>query len=280
MTTKFIALDSETTGLVPGQDRIIEIAAVVFDPATGQPTGESFHRDLDPEQEIPAEAVAIHGKTWDMLKGNPRFSDIALELVDFVKDANVVIHNANFDLRHLQAEFEKLNRPSLQSVVAEVTDTLKLARKFCKVSANDLDSLCAAYGVASAPRALHSALDDCNRVAAVFPHIAKEAQQRIAQLDAILPVPFGAPMPGSLIETAQRALAIDELIGFLTKEKNRYTDEVKNLVGGLDYVDDYLEIKFSNTTKTDWAKITEEHLASVDLKPYQKKSPRMTIKSR
>ena len=161
-----IVLDTETTGLEVTQGhRIIEIACVeLFD---RRPTGRNFHRYLNPEREIDAGAIQIHGLTADFLADKPRFADIADELVEFLEGAELLIHNAAFDVGFLDAEFALIGRPGIASV-CPVTDTLAMAREMHPGKRNSLDALCERYQVDNSRRALHGALLDAQLLADVW----------------------------------------------------------------------------------------------------------------
>jgi DNA polymerase-3 subunit epsilon len=161
-----IVLDTETTGLDPSDGhRVIEIACVeLFD---RRPTGRNFHRYLNPEREIDAVAVSIHGLTVDFLADKPRFADIADEFVEFVEGAELLIHNAPFDVGFLDAEFALAGRPGI-GTVCPVTDTLAMAREMHPGKRNSLDALCERYQVDNSRRSLHGALLDAQLLADVW----------------------------------------------------------------------------------------------------------------
>jgi DNA polymerase-3 subunit epsilon len=161
-----IVLDTETTGLEPSEGhRVIEIACVeLFD---RRPTGRTFHRYLNPEREIDAGAIQVHGLTADFLADKPRFADIADELVEFVEGAELLIHNAPFDVGFLDAEFALAGRPGI-GTVCTVTDTLAMAREMHPGKRNSLDALCERYQVDNSRRSLHGALLDAQLLADVW----------------------------------------------------------------------------------------------------------------
>jgi DNA polymerase-3 subunit epsilon len=161
-----IVLDTETTGLEPSEGhRVIEIACVeLFD---RRPTGRNFHRYLNPERDIDAAAVQIHGLTTDFLADKPRFADIADEFVEFVEGAELLIHNAAFDVGFLDAEFALIGRPGI-ATVCPVTDTLAMAREMHPGKRNSLDALCDRYQVDNSRRSLHGALLDAQLLADVW----------------------------------------------------------------------------------------------------------------
>jgi DNA polymerase-3 subunit epsilon len=161
-----IVLDTETTGLEPSEGhRVIEIACVeLFD---RRPTGRNFHRYLNPERDIDAAAVQIHGLTTDFLADKPRFADIADEFVEFVEGAELLIHNAAFDVGFLDAELAQIGRPGI-ATICPVTDTLAMAREMHPGKRNSLDALCDRYQVDNSRRSLHGALLDAQLLADVW----------------------------------------------------------------------------------------------------------------
>jgi DNA polymerase-3 subunit epsilon len=167
--TRQIVLDTETTGLEPSQGhRIIEIGAVEM--VNRRLTGNRFHQYLNPEREIDAGAIEVHGITNEMLADKPRFADIAEDFLAFVKGAELVIHNAPFDTGFLNHELGLLAAPPATSIEAlcGVLDTLRLARKMRPGQKNDLDSLCRHYSIDNSQRTLHGALLDAEILADVY----------------------------------------------------------------------------------------------------------------
>jgi DNA polymerase-3 subunit epsilon len=159
-----IVLDTETTGLYPEQGhRIIEIAAIEL--AGRKVTQRHFHHYLDPEREVDEGAAKIHGFTWDMLRGRAKFSDIAASFLEFVGDAELIIHNAPFDMGFLNHELKLLGLPELKN---EVMDTLKFARDMHPGKKNSLDALCSRYEIDNKHRSLHGALLDTELLAEVY----------------------------------------------------------------------------------------------------------------
>jgi len=159
-----IVLDTETTGLYPEQGhRIIEIAAIELHGR--QVTQRHFHHYLDPEREVDEGAARIHGFTWDMLRGRAKFADIAASFLEFVAGAQLIIHNAPFDMGFINQELKLLGLPSLQN---EVMDTLKFAREMHPGKKNSLDALCSRYEIDNTHRSLHGALLDTELLAEVY----------------------------------------------------------------------------------------------------------------
>ncbi len=159
-----IVLDTETTGLDPKKGhRIIEIAAIELD---GRKVSKRhFHHYLDPEREVDEEAARVHGFTWDMLRGNLKFADIAASFVAFVDGAELMAHNAPFDMSFINNELLLLGLPPLQN---PVVDTLKLAREMHPGKKNGLDALCSRYEIDNTHRTFHGALLDTELLAEVY----------------------------------------------------------------------------------------------------------------
>ena len=161
-----IVLDTETTGLEPeAGHRIIELACLEL--ADRRPTGRQFHRYMNPERAIDMAATQVHGLTQEDLADKPRFADVADEFLDFVSGAELLIHNAEFDLAFLNAELARIGRPRLESV-CQVSDTLAFARELSPGRKNSLDALCERYGVDNTRRTLHGALLDAQLLADVW----------------------------------------------------------------------------------------------------------------
>lgn len=160
-----VVLDTETTGLDPAEGhRIVEIGAVEL--WNHLPTGRTFHRYLNPERSVPTEAFEVHGLGDDFLRDKPFFAQVAQELRAFIEGARLVIHNAAFDLRFLNAEFSRLGLASLPPAAA--LDTLAMARARFPGAPASLDALCRRFGVDLSARTRHGALLDCELLAEVY----------------------------------------------------------------------------------------------------------------
>jgi DNA polymerase-3 subunit epsilon len=163
--TRSVLLDTETTGLEPSEGhRIIEIAALEL--INDLPTGREFYCLIDPEREIPEDAIRVHGYAAHHLRGKPRFSAIAGELLDFLGDGKLVAHNAPFDFAFLDTEFALLSLPRLDP--ARMVDTLALARMQFPGLPNSLDALCRRFDIDLSARTTHNALLDCRLLAEVY----------------------------------------------------------------------------------------------------------------
>jgi DNA polymerase III subunit epsilon len=163
-----VVLDTETTGLEPELNhRVIEIGCVEL--LNRRPTGRTFHRYLNPEREIDDGALAVHGIARTDLDGQPRFADIAEELLAFIGGAELVIHNAAFDVAFLDAELARLSEaPRQVGMLCQVLDTLALARELHPGQRNSLEALCKRYDIDDSARELHGALLDARILADVY----------------------------------------------------------------------------------------------------------------
>lgn len=162
-----IILDTETTGLDPAHGhRIIEIGCVEL--VNRRFTGNNLHHYLDPGRDSDEAALEVHGLTREFLTGKPKFAEIAKELTAFVKDAQIIIHNAPFDLAFLDAELARVKQPAFRSLVGSVIDSLVMAKEAHPGKRNNLDALCDRYGVSNAKRTLHGALLDSTLLAEVY----------------------------------------------------------------------------------------------------------------
>ena len=161
-----IVFDTETTGFnYSGDDRIVEIGCVEM--LNHTPTGKTFHCYINPEREVPEEVVRVHGLTTEFLSDKPKFSEIAQDFVDFIGDANMVAHNAVFDMNFINAEFKRIGMPEVS--FDRMVDTLAISRKKNPhLAKHNLDSLCNRYGIDNSHRELHGALLDARLLAEVY----------------------------------------------------------------------------------------------------------------
>jgi DNA polymerase-3 subunit epsilon len=160
-----IVLDTETTGLDPLRgDRLVEIGCVeIFN---RMPTGQTFHRHLNPQRDMPAEAFAVHGLSSEFLADKPLFDEVVEDFLEFIADAPLVIHNASFDISFINAE---LDRVKLAPIPRDrLVDTLLLARRKHPGVSNRLDDLCSRYAIDNSRRTKHGALLDAELLAEVY----------------------------------------------------------------------------------------------------------------
>lgn len=164
-----ILLDTETTGLrVEDGNRILEIAAVEMLNRKLSPPERHLHRYINPGRESEEGALNVHGLTQEFLADKPKFADIAHEFVEFVRDAELIIHNAPFDVAYLNMELERLGLGKITDYVSGVVDTLAMAKDAFPGKRNSLDALCDRFEVDRSNRVLHGALIDCELLAEVY----------------------------------------------------------------------------------------------------------------
>ena len=160
-----IVLDTETTGFEPSEgDRIVEIGAVEL--FNHLPTGQTYHQYINPKRNMPEAAFNVHGLSEEFLSDKPVFKDIVQEFIDFIKNSKLVIHNASFDMKFLNAELGWVNRPALP--MHQAIDTLAIARRKFPGSPASLDALCRRFGIDNSSRTLHGALLDSEILAEVY----------------------------------------------------------------------------------------------------------------
>ena len=189
-----IFLDTETTGLSPESgDRIIEVGCIEM--VNRRLTGENKHFYLNPERKNSEDAVRVHGLTDEFLADKPVFGAVADELMDFLSGAEIVIHNAAFDIGFLNAELRRLGRPSFGECVAGVVDTLGMAREMFPGKSNSLDALCKRLEVDNSNRTLHGALLDAGLLAEVYIRLTRGQDSLV--IDA------GGEVPGQSLQLAQ-----------------------------------------------------------------------------
>ena len=167
-----VFLDTETTGLSPDQgDRIIEIGCVEL--VNRKLTGNNKHFYVNPGRDSHEEAFRIHGISTEFLSDKPKFEAVVDELLDYLKGANIVIHNAPFDLGFLNKELQLLGRPVFKQFVGSVTDSLAMAKEMYPGKRNGLDALCDRLGVDNSGRTLHGALLDAELLADVYINLTR-----------------------------------------------------------------------------------------------------------
>lgn len=180
MNMRQIVLDTETTGLEPGEGhRIIEIGCVEI---AARRRGATRRWFLNPERAIDEAAIAVHGITREQLAGKPRFAEVVDELIEHIRGAELVIHNAPFDIGFLDAELQRAGRPERIGQLCAVLDTLALARQMHPGQRNSLDALCKRYSIDDSRREFHGALLDAEILADVY--LAMTGGQDALALDA------------------------------------------------------------------------------------------------
>lgn len=168
-----LIIDTETTGLEPGEGhRIIEFAALEM--INRQLTGNTLHLYFNPQRDIPPEATSIHGITWEQVKDQPTFDEDVDKIISFIEGAELIIHNAKFDLKFLDHHFAQLQKQVTLNYTKSVIDTLILARKKFPGAKNSLDALCDRFKVDRTNRIYHGALIDCELLAYVYLELTRE----------------------------------------------------------------------------------------------------------
>ncbi len=215
-----IVLDTETTGLDPALGhRIVEVAGVEL--RNRRIGTRDFHRYLNPGRRSDPGALEVHGLTEDFLREQPGFRDVVADFLDFVADAELIIHNAPFDVAFLDRELALLDLPPLSSHVAGVTDTLRLAKQLHPGKRNSLDALCERYGVDNTARTLHGALLDARLLADVYLSMTRGQDSLIIDLGDTRAAVDRAPaqsgaldlivLPANDTELAAHARYLDDL---------------------------------------------------------------------
>ncbi|MCF8173858.1 MAG: DNA polymerase III subunit epsilon [Burkholderiaceae bacterium] len=214
-----IVLDTETTGLdFRTGDRVIEIGCVEL--RGRQLTGQRFHAWINPERDIPAGATAIHGLTNEFIADKPKFAEIAADFMEFVRGAELVIHNAAFDVGFLNNELGLLKHESIEQLCSDVIDTLRMAREMRPGKKNNLNALCSEFGVDNSGRQLHGALLDAELLAEVY--LAMTRGQNSLEIEFDSPVidysmggtrqrPPLSVLQASTEELADHARVLDEI---------------------------------------------------------------------
>ena len=179
-----ILLDCETTGLDPKHGhRIVEIAAVEL--SNRQFTGNHFHYYLNPERDSDEAALQVHGLTAEFLQDKPKFHEVSKELLSFIREAELIIHNAPFDVGFLNHELSRINLPALDNYCLLITDTLKLAKELHPGRRNNLDALCERYNIDNSKRTLHGALLDAELLAEVYLAMTRGQESLLIELEHI-----------------------------------------------------------------------------------------------
>jgi DNA polymerase-3 subunit epsilon len=210
-----IVLDTETTGLEPALGhRVIEIGAVEI--VNRRITGRTYHTYLNPDREIDAGAIEVHGITNDFLTDKPRFRDVSADLLEFVAGAELIIHNAPFDVGFLNAELGRLDAGTITAQCASVLDTLKLAREMHPGQKNNLDALCRRYEIDNSDRSYHGALLDAQLLAEVYLAMTRgQDSLAIEAIPAAVAAEVAAFKPGKLHRVRVSAEELAEHAAYL-----------------------------------------------------------------
>jgi DNA polymerase-3 subunit epsilon len=178
-----IFLDTETTGLSPDEgDRVVEIGCVEL--LNRKLTGNNLHFYLNPERDSHEEALRVHGLTTEFLSDKPKFAEVMAQFLDYVEGADIIIHNAPFDVGFLNKELELQGRPAFTTYVASITDSLAMAKEMFPGKRNSLDSLCDRLEVDNSGRTLHGALLDAELLADVYINMTRGQDALLMDVDS------------------------------------------------------------------------------------------------
>jgi DNA polymerase III subunit epsilon len=220
-----VFLDTETTGLYPAQGhRIIEIAAV--EAINRRVTNNHFHVYLNPEREIDEAAQEVHGITLEFLQDKPKFEEVVRELLDFVADSELIIHNAPFDVGFLNSELGRIERENIEHSVANIIDTLKMAKDMRPGQRNNLDALCRHFGIDNSKRTLHGALLDAELLAEVYMAMTRGQESLMIDMLEEVAIQEDVSLDGQtrdlkvLFASADEISAHDEYLKALNKGDN------------------------------------------------------------
>lgn len=226
-----IVFDTETTGLDPAQGhRVVEIGAIEISNLIA--TGRVFHVYIDPERDMPEEAFRVHGLSREFLADHKNFAGVVDDFLAFIEDLPLIAHNADFDVRFLNAEFAKLDRPPLAP--ARIVDTLAMARRLHPGSPSSLDALCQRYGIDLSRRDKHGALLDAGLLAEVYAELMGGRQAALSLQTAAINKRAGqgellaarpTPLPSRLSEA--EIAAHREFVAGMSKSPlwDRYVDD-------------------------------------------------------
>lgn len=180
--SRLIVLDTETTGLsAENGDRVIELGCVEL--VNRKLTGNDLHLYFNPERESHEDALRVHGLTTEFLRDKPKFATMARDVVEYLRGAELIIHNAAFDVGFLNKEFERAGLPPLRDYVAEVTDTLVMAKQLFPGKRNSLDALCDRFGVDRSNRTFHGAKLDAQLLADVYINLTRGQDALLIDID-------------------------------------------------------------------------------------------------
>lgn len=222
-----IILDTETTGLDPNQGhRIIEVAGVEM--INRRLTGNHFHHYLNPERDIDAGAQQVHGISLEFLQDKPKFRDIVDEFLEYVRGAELVIHNAPFDVGFLNRELELLERTPIKHHCPSVVDTLRMAKDLRPGQKNNLDALCRHYEVDNSGRTLHGALLDAELLAEVYLAMTRGQESLMIEIDE----PAAGSVQVAAGTTRRGALSVLTATVEEAEAHLRYLDDLDKASGG------------------------------------------------
>lgn len=224
-----IFLDTETTGLSPENgDRVIEIGCIEMD--SRRLTGRHLHFYLNPERKNSEDAVKVHGLTDEFLADKPLFRHVVEEFIEFVRDAEIIIHNAGFDIGFLNEELRRCERPKFSTHVSGVVDTLTMAREMFPGKSNSLDALCKRLEVDNTNRTLHGALIDANLLAEVYIRLTRGQDSLV--MDVVEEQGAGGSVENLVVDLSAFALPVIAASGAELEAHERVLGEIDKASGG------------------------------------------------
>lgn len=214
-----ICLDTETTGLDPDKgDRIVEVGCAEIIGRTLTDKSEAyFHRYINPERDVPPEVVAVHGLDNAFLADKPVFADIVDEFIAFVSGAELIIHNAEFDVGFLNMELKRLGKGRLEDYCPKITDSLRMAAGIFPGLRNSLDVLCTRYEIDKSARTLHGALLDARLLAEVYLAMTRKQGELLSDTIEAGAAGFEIPAPSLLVKAQVPAEELAEHAAFLER---------------------------------------------------------------
>ncbi|MGJ7520806.1 DNA polymerase III subunit epsilon [Variovorax sp. LT1P1] len=227
--SRLIVLDTETTGLsAENGDRVIELGCVEL--FNRKLTGNDLHIYFNPERESHEDALKVHGLTTDFLRDKPKFATLANDVVEYLRGAELIIHNAAFDVGFLNKELEMAGLPPLREFVAEVTDTLAMAKAVYPGKRNSLDALCDRFGIDRSNRTFHGAKLDAQLLADVYINLTRgqdalliDVSTNEPTLGTVVAVDLRSFVLPVLMATDHELAAHDDLLGQLDKSSKGQT---------------------------------------------------------
>ncbi len=215
-----IFLDTETTGLDPALGhRVIEIAAVEI--INRRFTDRRYHQYVNPEREIDAGALEVHGITVEFLADKPKFKDVVTDMLEFIEGAELIIHNAPFDVAFLDHELARAELQPLNNYCPQITDTLKMAKGLHPGKRNSLNALCERYQIDNSARSLHGALLDARLLAEVFLSMTRGQDSLLMDM-----VDSSSAMPEGTMSTADAELIVIRALDTELTEHSHQLDEI------------------------------------------------------
>lgn len=293
MANRVFVLDTETTGLSPERDRIVEFAVAPLEPRTGA-LGAALHRLVNPRRSIPAEATAIHGITFENVRNRLPFGARARELIDFVRGATVAMHNAPFDTRMLNAELRRSHLPTLDELGVTVVDTVAAAKSIYPfLPKYSLDALCGHLGISLADRTVHGAATDIRLLGAAIGKMSVDYDRWIAMDEAACAAELDAFQTNLLAfcegllshQRHPRAAAVERSLSRVSAAlrciddaRSALVERYSCLLGSADWCCKHFAARWQHSQRVSWKSACAQALPNVDLTGYTTTTTSQTVK--